>query len=88
MFLSNSLTEVIPAAIFLLSIAFVGGVIILTVRKKLKAPPTDQIAYTLGELKEMHSAGKISLEEYERAKQSIIDSATKQTTDSQQCNAK
>ncbi len=83
MYLGDSLTEILPAAVLLLLMAIIGSVIILRLRKKFKAPPSTPVAFTLGELKKMHANGSITLEEYERAKQSIIESTTRSTTDSQ-----
>ncbi len=83
MFLGDSLTEILPAAGLLLAFAIVGSVIILRLRKKFKSPPRNPIAFSLGELKKLHKDGAITLEEYERAKQSIIDSTKRSTTDSQ-----
>ena len=84
MFLGDSLTEILPAAGLLLAIAIVGCVIILKVRKKFKRSPSNPIAFSLGELKKLHEDGAITLEEYQRAKQSIIDSTQRTTTDSQE----
>jgi hypothetical protein len=83
MFLGDSLTEILPAAGLLLLFAIVGSVIILRLRKKFTSPPNDAIPFGLGELKKMHEDGVITLEEYDRAKQSIIDSMKESTTDSQ-----
>ena len=84
MFLSNSLTEILPAAGLLLVIAIVGSVIILRLRKKFTSPPNNTIPFSLGELKKLHKDGSITLEEYNRAKQSIIDRMQGTTTDSQE----
>ena len=84
MFLCDSLTEILPAAGLLLLFAIVGSVIILRVRKKFTSPPNNTITFSLGELKKLHEGGSITLEEYERAKQSIIDSIKQSKTDSQE----
>lgn len=83
MILGDSLTEILPAAGLLLLIAIVGSVIILRLRKKFTSPPNNTIPFSLGELKKLHEDGAITLEEYDRAKQSIIDSMKGTTTDSQ-----
>lgn len=86
MFLGNSFISIwteMALVIPLLGVALiVGFIVIFRLRKKIKDPPGDQIAFTLGELKQMHKDGAISLEEYKRAKQLIIDSTMKSTTDS------
>ena len=83
MFLGDSVTEILPAAGLLLLFAIAGSVIILRLRKKFTSPPNNTITFSLGELKKMREDGAITLEEYERAKQSIIDSMKVSTTDSQ-----
>ena len=83
MFLGDSLTEILPAVGLLLLFAIAGSVIILRLRKEFTSPPNNTITFSLGELKKMHEDGAITLEEYERAKQSIIDSMKVSTTDSQ-----
>ncbi len=84
MFLCDSLTEILPAGGLLLLIAVVGSVIILHLRKKFTTRSSNTIAFSLGELKKMHEDGAITLEEYDRAKQSIIDSMKQLKTDSQE----
>lgn len=74
MILGNSLTEILPAAGLLLLFAIVGSVIILSLRKKFTSPPNNTIPFSLGELKKLHEDGTITHEEYDRAKQSIIES--------------
>ena len=83
MFLGDSLTDILPAAGLLLLFAIVGSVIILRLRKKITSPPSNAIPFSLGELKKMHEDGAISLVEYDRAKQSIVDSMKESTADSQ-----
>ena len=83
MFLGDSLTEILPAAGLLLLFAIVGSLIILRLRKKFTSTPNNTITFSLGELKKLHEDGAITLEEFERAKESIIDSMKGSTTDSQ-----
>ena len=83
MFLGDSLTEILPAAGLLLLFAIVGSVIILRLRKRFTSPPNNTMTFSLGELKKLHEDGALTLEEFERAKQSIIDSMKVSTTDSQ-----
>jgi len=82
MFLASGFADVLPAIILLLAFTIVGGVIIFGLRRKLKNPPSTLIAFTLGDLKKLRDEGLISNEEYERAKQSIVDFVRKTTTDS------
>ena len=83
MFLGDSLTEILPATGLLLLFAIVGSVIILRLRNKFTSPPNNIMTFSLGELKKLHEDGTLTLEEFERAKQSIIDSMKGSTTDSQ-----
>ncbi|HIA71708.1 MAG TPA: SHOCT domain-containing protein [Phycisphaerales bacterium] len=82
MFLAVGFFELLPAIILLLAFTIVGGVIIFVVRRKLKEPPSTTIAFTLGDLRKLRDQGDISIEEYNRAKESIIQSVKKSTTDS------
>lgn len=83
MFLFGSLSDVLPATALIMAFAIVGSVLILRLRKKFKEPPSASIAFTIAELKKLRDEGAISKEEYELAKQSIIDVAKGSTTDSQ-----
>jgi len=81
MFLASGYTDVLPAIILLLAFTIFGGVVIFCLRRKLKNPPSTSIAFTLGDLKKLRDDGSITNEEYERAKQSIVDYVRKTTTD-------
>ncbi|MAI67096.1 MAG: hypothetical protein CMJ26_04380 [Phycisphaerae bacterium] len=81
MFLAVGFTDILPAIILLLAFTIVGGVVIFGLRRKLKQPPSTTIAFTLGDLKRLRDEGSISQQEYERAKDSIITSVKKTTTD-------
>lgn len=81
MFLAVGFTDILPAIILLLAFTIVGGVVIFGLRRKLKQPPSTTIAFTLGDLKRLRDEGSISQQEYERAKDSIIASVKKTTTD-------
>ena len=81
MFLAVGFTDILPAIILLLTFTIVGGVVIFGLRRKLKQPPSTTIAFTLGDLKRLRDEGSISQQEYERAKDSIIASVKKTTTD-------
>ena len=74
MILGSSFADIFPALLLLLVFAIVGGVVILVLRKKLKSDFKTTTTFTLGELKKLRDAGQMSDEEYERARQSIIDS--------------
>jgi uncharacterized membrane protein len=79
--LGSGYADVFPAIILLLVFTIVGGFVILAIRRKLKQPPQNSVAFSLGDLKKLRDDGSITDEEYERAKQSIIDSIKKSTTD-------
>lgn len=84
MFLGGTLSDVLPATALIMAIAIVGGVLILQLRNKFKKPPLASMAFTIDELKNLRDEGSISPEEYELAKQSIIDLTKGSTTDSQE----
>ena len=79
--LASGFADVLPAIILLLAFTIVGGFLILSIRRKLKQPPKNSVAFTIGDLKKLRDEGSITDEEYERAKQSIIASIKKSTTD-------
>jgi hypothetical protein len=82
MTLAVGFADILPAIILLLAFTIAGGIIILGIRRKLKQPPTTTIAFTLGDLKKLRDEGAITHDEYERAKESIIQSVKNTTTDS------
>tara|TARA_B100001964_G_C13932865_1_gene465373 strand:+ start:176 stop:448 length:273 start_codon:yes stop_codon:yes gene_type:complete len=88
MLLGSGFAKILPALLLLLAFTIVGGVIILGLRRTLKKPPSNNIAFTLGDLKKLRNEGAITDEEYERAKQSIIAAVKKSTTDSQKNRSK
>lgn len=65
--------DVLPATILLIAFAIVGGIVIFVVRKKLNSTPSKTTSYTLSELRKLRDEGTITEEEYEQARQSIID---------------
>ncbi len=73
MFLGSAFMDVLPATLLLIAFTVVGGVIIFLVRKNLKQNPTKSSSFTLDELRKMRDEGTMSEEEFEHAKQSIID---------------
>lgn len=73
MFLGSSFKDVLPATLLLVCFAIVGGIIIFYVRKSLRSSPPLSSTYTLSELRKMRDEGSLSEEEYEQARQSIID---------------
>ena len=82
MFASSGFSEVLPSVVVLLVVAVVGCVLLLSLRRKIKYPPTSPIPFTLGDLKKLLDEGSITDTEYEKAKQAIIDCVKKSTTDS------
>jgi Flp pilus assembly protein TadG len=73
MILGSSFAAIFPALLVLLLFTIAGGVIILVLRKKLKSDFKETTTFTLSELKNLRDEGKMSDEEYERARQSIIN---------------
>ena len=50
MILGSGFADIFPALILLFAFTIVGSVIILGLRKRLKDPPSTNIAFTLGDL--------------------------------------
>jgi hypothetical protein len=73
MFLGSAFMDVLPATLLLIAFTVVGGVIIFLVRKSMKSPPSKTTTFTLSELRKMRDEGTMSEEEFEHAKQLIID---------------
>lgn len=73
MILASAFFDVLPATLILIAFAVVGGVVIFSVRKMLKSSPHETKTFTLAELRKMRDSGTMSNEEYEQAKQSIIN---------------
>ncbi|MBC8201329.1 MAG: SHOCT domain-containing protein [Planctomycetes bacterium] len=82
MFFASGFADVIPAILVLVIVAIVGCVVLLSLRRNVKNPPLPPIPFTLGDLKKLLDDGSITNEEYEKAKQAIIDLVKKSTTDS------
>ncbi len=81
MFFASGFSDVFPSILILVIAAIVGCVVLLSLRSKVKNPPTPPIPFTLGDLKKLLDDGSITDEEYEKAKQVIIDLVKKSTTD-------
>lgn len=65
--------DVLPATLILIAFTVVGGVIIFVARKSLRSNPSKSTTFTLKELRKLRDEGSMSEEEFEHAKQSIID---------------
>jgi hypothetical protein len=64
--------ELLPWLIVLLAIAVGGGIVILWIRRSLKAQPDAPQGYTLEDLRRMHKAGELTDEEFTRAKETML----------------
>jgi len=73
MFLGSSFMDVLPATIVLIAFAIVGGIVIFVVRRRIYSTPSKSTTYTLSELRKLRDEGTITEEEYEQARESIID---------------
>jgi hypothetical protein len=82
MYFASGFSDVLPSVLILLVVAIVGCVLLLGLRRNIKDPPAPTIPFTLGDLKKLRDEGSITNEEYEKARQSIIDFVKKSTTDS------
>ena len=65
--------DVLPATVLLIAFVVIGAIVIFHVRNYLKSNLSPTTTFTLGELRKLRDQGAISKEEYEHAKQSIID---------------
>ena len=81
MYIASMFSELLPGIIILFIIAIVGSVIILQVRKMLYRSPDQSITFSLRDLERLRDDGSLSEDEYEKARQSIIDAARKMTSD-------
>jgi hypothetical protein len=73
MVLGSAFFDILPATLLLIGFAIAGGIVILVIRKKLKSNKRTSTTFTLNELRQFRDEGTLSEEEYERAKQSIIE---------------
>tara|TARA_X000000368_G_scaffold315174_1_gene252686 strand:+ start:43 stop:273 length:231 start_codon:yes stop_codon:yes gene_type:complete len=75
MFIASAFVEVLPATLLLIAFAVIGGVVIMMIRRNLRSKSSTTSTFTLGDLRKFRDEGKISQEEYEKARQLIIDSS-------------
>ena len=81
MLLASALTEVIPATLLLIAITVVGFLILIKLKKSLNSKPEQSTTFSLRDIERLRDEGQMSEDEYERARQSIIDAAKKLTSD-------
>ena len=81
MFVGSALTDLLPAILLLFVIAIVGSVVILRLRKSIKSPPDRSMPFSLHSLRKLRDEGAITEEEFEKAKQSVIDHAKPESSD-------
>ncbi len=81
MLLASALTEVIPATLLLIAITVVGFLILMKLKKSLNSNPEQTTTFSLRDIERLRDEGQMSEDEYERARQSIIDAAKKMTSD-------
>ena len=71
----SALSELWPWLITFVVIVLVGGAVIGVVRKWMRgSDDSEQIGFTLGDLRELHRDGKLSTEELKLAEERIISS--------------
>jgi hypothetical protein len=69
--------ELLPWLIALLVLAVIGGIIIMVVRRWVRSPDgTPEEGFTLHDLRQLHAAGRLSDEEFQRAKATLIERVT------------
>ena len=81
MLLASALTEVIPATLLLIAITVVGFIILMKLKKSMNSTPEQTTTFSLRDIERLRDEGQMSEDEYERARQSIIDAAKKMTSD-------
>ncbi|MCH2147464.1 MAG: hypothetical protein MK073_06580 [Phycisphaerales bacterium] len=81
MLLASALTEVIPATLLLIAITVVGFIILMKLKKSMNSTPKQTTTFSLRDIERLRDEGQMSEDEYERARQSIIDAAKKMTSD-------
>lgn len=81
MFLSGSMSAILPAVGLLLAFTIVGSVIILQVRRNMKSPTKSISSFTLAQLQEMLDSGSITQTEFSKAKDAIIKQTRVSTPD-------
>jgi hypothetical protein len=70
---SRLFAEVLPWLLVLLGVIVVGGAVILLARRYMHGSAGQQAAgFTLHDLRQMHAAGEITNDEFERAKAQMI----------------
>ncbi len=70
---SRLFAEILPWLLLLLAVIIVGGVVIFIARRYVQKNETSHGAgFTLHDLREMHAAGEINDDEFERAKAQMI----------------
>tara|TARA_Y100001970_G_C14123427_1_gene797609 strand:+ start:22 stop:288 length:267 start_codon:yes stop_codon:yes gene_type:complete len=79
--LASALTEVIPATLLLIAITVVGFIILMKLKKSMNRTPEQTTTFSLRDIERLRDEGQMSEDEYERARQSIIDAAKKMTSD-------
>ena len=81
MLLASALTEVIPATLLLITITVVGFLILMKLKKALNFKSEHTRTFSLRDIERLRDEGQMSEDEYERARQSIINAAKKLTSD-------
>ena len=81
MLLASALTEVVPATLLLIGITVVGFVILIKIKKSLSSSLEQTTTFSLRDIERLRDEGQMSEDEYEKARQLIIDAAKKMTSD-------
>ncbi len=70
---TQALRELSPWLAVLVAMVFVGGVVIMIVRRHLRSSgDLGDVGYTLHDLRKMHASGELSDEEFEKARSAMI----------------
>jgi hypothetical protein len=64
--------QILLASGVLLILVVIGGAVIFWARRQIKKPSRDEMAFSLSDLRRLRDEGKLSEEEYERARDSLL----------------
>ena len=74
-------SEILRWGVILIVLVLAGWILIAILRRRLKAGDASRHGYTIQDLRDMHASGKLTEEEFARAKRSIIEQAGSATSE-------
>ncbi len=67
--------QILLASGLLLILVVIGGAVIFWARRQIKRPSRDEMAFSLSDLRRLRDEGRLSEEEYERARDILVKAA-------------